>query len=67
VKCKTCGIVGHDSQGDKELCLKAVVARLERIEGAMLLIASWDCTSAIICNAAGVGYEAVRIAKEAIR
>lgn len=67
MKCKTCGIYGHDSQGDKALCLVAVVPRCERMENALILIAAWDCTDAINCNAAGVGYEAVRIAKEALR
>ncbi len=32
MKCKTCGIEGHDSQGEKALCLIAVVARCERME-----------------------------------
>jgi len=30
MKCGTCGIEGHDSQGSKELCLVAVVARHQR-------------------------------------
>jgi len=32
MKCKTCGIEGHDSQGSKELCLIAVVDRCKRME-----------------------------------
>lgn len=35
MKCKTCGIRGHDSQGNKELCLVAVVTRCERLEAAL--------------------------------
>ena len=30
--CKTCGIEGHDSQGNKELCLVAVVERCRKLE-----------------------------------
>lgn len=30
--CNTCGIEGHDSQGNKELCLVAVVDRCKRME-----------------------------------
>jgi hypothetical protein len=32
MKCRTCGVEGHDSQGNKELCLVAVVSRCERVE-----------------------------------
>lgn len=32
MKCRTCGIEGHDSQGNKELCLVAVSARCLRME-----------------------------------
>lgn len=35
MKCKTCGVEGHDSQGKKELCLVAVVARCHRLEKAL--------------------------------
>ena len=34
--CRTCGIEGHDSQGKKELCLVAVVARCKRHEALLL-------------------------------
>lgn len=34
--CRTCGIEGHDSQGKKELCLVAVVARCKRHETLLL-------------------------------
>lgn len=30
MKCKTCGVYGHDSQGSVELCLQAVKARMSR-------------------------------------
>lgn len=66
MRCKTCGALGHESQGDKMLCYEALKERCERLEGVLLLIAAWDCTSALNLNAAGVGREAVRIAKEAI-
>lgn len=66
MRCKTCGAQGHDSQGDKLLCYEALKVRCERLEGALLLIAAWDCTGALLLNAAGVGLEAVRIAKEAL-
>jgi hypothetical protein len=32
MKCMTCGIEGHDSQGSKDLCLVAAAARCERME-----------------------------------
>lgn len=66
MKCKTCGVEGHDSQGKKELCLEAVVARCHRFEGALELIAAWHSTDALYNNPVGVGHEAVRIAREAL-
>jgi hypothetical protein len=35
MKCETCGVEGHDSQGSKELCLTAVVDRLARMESVL--------------------------------
>jgi len=65
MKCKTCGIEGHDSQGSKELCLVAVVDRCNRMENALLLIAGWNRTETLRRNPVGVANEAVRIAHEA--
>lgn len=35
MKCRTCGIDGHDSGGNKELCLVAVVYRCRQMEAAL--------------------------------
>ena len=66
MRCKNCGILGHESQGDSDLCYRAIKERCLKMENALLLIASWENTDALNLNAAGVGYEAVRIAKEAL-
>lgn len=34
--CRTCGIAGHDSQGEKALCLVAVSERCKRHEALLL-------------------------------
>jgi hypothetical protein len=40
MKCKTCGVYGHDSQGSVELCLTAVKGRMFR----------WKRLAGMICE-----------------
>ena len=82
MKCKTCGVEGHDSQGHKELCLMAVVARLERLD-AMLLEESaakakyiaerdvarraWDDTNLQICELQEMNIRQAKIANKLLQ